>query len=62
MANTETPADDQEPVYYEVVLAVRKELYGFTYRPGITHVVDAATLNAFGDAVQEKKLKAKPQE
>jgi hypothetical protein len=61
MAKTE-PAAPEEPVYYEVVLAVRKELYGFNYKPGITHVVDQATLDAFGDAVQDKKLKAKPQE
>lgn len=61
MAKTE-PAAPAEPVYYEVVLAVRKELYGFNYQPGITHTVDQATLDAFGDAVQDKKLKAKPQE
>jgi hypothetical protein len=62
MANTDAAGSEQEPVYYEVVLAVRKDLYGFTYRPGITHVVDEATLEAFGDAVESKKLKAKPQE
>lgn len=61
MAKTE-PAAPQEPVYYDVVLAVRRELYGFNYQPGITHVVDQATLDLLGDAVQEKKLKAQPQE
>jgi hypothetical protein len=54
-AATSAPA----AVYFEVVLESRKDLYGFTYKPGIKHVVDQATLDALGDAVVEKtQLKA----
>jgi len=57
MANTNATGSEKAPVYFEIVLASRKDLYGFTYKPGIVHVVDQATLDALGDAVAEKKLK-----
>lgn len=44
-----------EPVYTEVTLSRMVELQGHAYRPGVKHVVDAATLAALGDAVATKR-------
>jgi hypothetical protein len=50
---TETPIP--EPAYTEVTLSRMVDLQGHAYRPGVKHVVDAATLVALGDAVATKR-------
>lgn len=58
---TKTPARTRsvnastDPVYSEVTLSRAVELQGHAYRPGVKHVVDAATLAALGDAVATKR-------
>lgn len=52
-AKTEVTAP--QPAYMEVTLSKMIELQGHAYRPGVKHVVDAATLAALGDAVATKR-------
>ena len=54
-AKTSTSATLAEPAYTEVVLSRTVELHGHFYRPGVKHIVDAATLAALGDAVVTKR-------
>ncbi len=53
--NTHAQSASVEPVYTEVTLSRMIELQGHAYRPGVKHVVDAATLAALGDAVLTKR-------
>ena len=53
--NTQAKSPPVEPAYTEVVLSRMVELQGHVYRPGVKHVVDAATLAALGDAVLTKR-------
>jgi hypothetical protein len=56
MMKTNTKTDSApQPAYVEVTLSKMVELQGHTYRPGVKHVVDAATLAALGDAVTTKR-------
>jgi hypothetical protein len=57
MAKTPTKTETAipEPAYTEVTLSRMVELQGHAYRPGVKHVVDAATLAALGDAVATKR-------
>jgi hypothetical protein len=52
---TKTETTAPEPAYMEVTLSRMVELQGHRYRPGVKHVVDAATLAAIGDAVATKR-------
>ena len=53
--STQLMSTPVEPVYTEITLSRMIELQGHTYRPGVKHVVDAATLAALGDAVLTKR-------